>query len=780
MRKIIIFVCFVNLFASSILFAQVGEPSREETEKNIKILQSIFKDQNTKPTNAQLYEASQAILKLTQTGTDDAATELGKLLAIEELNTAVCTALVNLGNAGINELREALNLLEGKNLAGVIDSLGSIRDEKSVGKLINLTEHKNELIVKSSIFALGKIAVPDTTRKLSAILSDDKNQFRETAANSLLYAAEQLHSNGNLNAALELLKELRKHKELSATWAAATQTYCILNEKEGIDIFDVLLRSNDVISFQTARNIALKLKSPCVVKLIVGYLEKADVSANQQMLLIETLGVIRDRSTLPVLIKFADSKDTTVRIAAIKVLGKIGDMSGFDVIFAAINSQDNDIATTAKDSLTKLQGKEFNSIIIQNLNSKNKTFRLTALNVIAERRITEARENVQLLFDDLDVEIRVAAYRGFAQVIVAVPSDLELLLVLLAKINNNSEEEKNSLRNALIMICRQISARDESVDVIKRFQNGIDVQTKLFLIDLLYYIGNAKAVKLVAEFARDKELIIVDHATMILGKWSTSEVAPYLIELAENHPLEKYRFRTLSGYIRVIRQFGLPLEQKFEMIQKAELIAKREADKTRIAEIKAKIQTQLHAKPIFDGKTFDGWEGNLDYFRIKDGAIVAGTFEKPIPRNEFLCTKKEYGNFTLHLEIKVLGNGANAGVQFRSKRLTEDKKRPNEVSGYQADMTETAKFWGCLYDEARRRKFLAEADFEEVKKIFRPNDWNELKIVCQDNNIKIYVNGKLTTNYTETDENIQKTGIIGLQIHAGNPSEAWYRNIRIE
>ncbi|MBM4029849.1 MAG: DUF1080 domain-containing protein, partial [Planctomycetes bacterium] len=107
---------------------------------------------------------------------------------------------------------------------------------------------------------------------------------------------------------------------------------------------------------------------------------------------------------------------------------------------------------------------------------------------------------------------------------------------------------------------------------------------------------------------------------------------------------------------------------------------------------------------LFDGKTFDGWEGNLDYFRIEDGAIVGGSLDKAIPRNEFLCTKKEYGDFELRLKVKLLGDlaRANAGIQIRSRRIPNH----HEMIGYQADMGQ--KYWGCLYDESRRNRILAQ------------------------------------------------------------------------
>src|SRR6185436_13530183 len=107
---------------------------------------------------------------------------------------------------------------------------------------------------------------------------------------------------------------------------------------------------------------------------------------------------------------------------------------------------------------------------------------------------------------------------------------------------------------------------------------------------------------------------------------------------------------------------------------------------------------------LFDGKTFAGWEGNLKHFRIEDGAIVGGTLTEKIPRNEFLCTEQEYGDFELRLKFKVLGKGANAGVQFRSRRIPNH----HEMRGYQADLGDG--WWGSLYDESRRNKVLKTAD----------------------------------------------------------------------
>jgi len=176
---------------------------------------------------------------------------------------------------------------------------------------------------------------------------------------------------------------------------------------------------------------------------------------------------------------------------------------------------------------------------------------------------------------------------------------------------------------------------------------------------------------------------------------------------------------------------------------------------------------------LFDSKTFAGWEGKLEVFRITDGAIVGGTLQKGLRRNEFLCTTKQYADFELRLKVKLVGKDANGGIQLRSRRIPDR----SEVMGYQADMG--GPYWGCLYDEGRRRKVLASADREKLAGVFKPDDWNDYVIRCVGKRIQLWLNGLQTVDYTEPDDTIEQQGVIGLQVHAGAPMEAWYKDISI-
>ena len=189
---------------------------------------------------------------------------------------------------------------------------------------------------------------------------------------------------------------------------------------------------------------------------------------------------------------------------------------------------------------------------------------------------------------------------------------------------------------------------------------------------------------------------------------------------------------------------------------------------TAVAEEKGKFV------PLFDGRTFQGWEGNQKVFRIENGALVGGSLTEKVARNEFLCTTKEYGDFELRLKVKLVGDGANGGIQIRSQRVPNH----HEVSGYQADMA-GGGYWGCLYDESRRNKILAKPSPELQKKIVKADDWNDYVIRCEGPRIQLWLNGSQTIDYKEADATIPQRGIIAVQIHGGPPTEAWYKDISI-
>lgn len=194
------------------------------------------------------------------------------------------------------------------------------------------------------------------------------------------------------------------------------------------------------------------------------------------------------------------------------------------------------------------------------------------------------------------------------------------------------------------------------------------------------------------------------------------------------------------------------------------------------ASVNLQAQIPQQGTSLFDGKTFNGWEGDTSAtWKIMNKALVGGSLTETVPHNEFIATRESFGDFELTLEFKITGTGfVNAGVQFHSER---SKDPVYEMVGYQADLGDG--YWASLYDESRRNLTIVQPDSALVKKVLKPNAWNHFKIKTVGRRIRIYLNGVQTVDYSEPDVKIGHTGKIALQVHGGGKALAAYRNIKI-
>jgi len=183
---------------------------------------------------------------------------------------------------------------------------------------------------------------------------------------------------------------------------------------------------------------------------------------------------------------------------------------------------------------------------------------------------------------------------------------------------------------------------------------------------------------------------------------------------------------------------------------------------------------------IFDGKTLAGWEGNLRYWSVQNGAIVgARPSYQAMPWHDFLCTVEEFDDFELRLEAKVIGQ-RNSGVVVRTNQV----KYSYPIKGYEIDMGVFR--WGWIYEEGGKRQLLNRAVQEELQpkitSVLRQGDFNDLVVRCEGSRIRAWMNG-VPFEFVETDAEalkILRKGTIGLQLHEGKAQLVSFRNIRVK
>ncbi len=175
--------------------------------------------------------------------------------------------------------------------------------------------------------------------------------------------------------------------------------------------------------------------------------------------------------------------------------------------------------------------------------------------------------------------------------------------------------------------------------------------------------------------------------------------------------------------------------------------------------------------PLFNGHDLSGWEGDTNLWTVRDGMLVGKS--SGLKYNDFLATEKSYGDFMLKLTFRMIGGEkSNSGVQFRSVRLPG-----HEMYGYQADIG--PGYWGCLYDESRRKKVLAPASEKALAKLNKAG-WNQYEIRAMGDQIRLTLNGVTSVQYREEDPKVARDGRIAVQIHQGGPMEIQFKDIYIQ
>jgi hypothetical protein len=151
---------------------------------------------------------------------------------------------------------------------------------------------------------------------------------------------------------------------------------------------------------------------------------------------------------------------------------------------------------------------------------------------------------------------------------------------------------------------------------------------------------------------------------------------------------------------------------------------------------------------------------------VENGEIVGRT-KTGLKHNEFLKSKATLSDFRLVVKIKLTPNSENSGIQFRSERFGE-----YEMKGMQADAG--VGWWGKLYEESGRKLLWKNPGDSLVK----TNDWNTYEVLTVGSRVRTAINGHLCVDLD--DPKIARSGVLGLQMHAGGPMEVRFKDLQVE
>ena len=208
---------------------------------------------------------------------------------------------------------------------------------------------------------------------------------------------------------------------------------------------------------------------------------------------------------------------------------------------------------------------------------------------------------------------------------------------------------------------------------------------------------------------------------------------------------------------------------------------------------------------LFDGETLEGWRGDATFWSVEDGCIVGrSTAETPCDRTTYLHHPRILDDFELEFEIRLEGEGANSGMQYRSTPWTLKDGDPFDVSGYQADFDRAHRYSGILYETYGRGiaverghaiRFNADRSKTplapprpdpELRAVLLAADdepgtggWHRYRIVADGRRLEHWIDGERMMLAEDHDPRFAKEGILALQIHQGPAMTVRARRLRV-
>jgi HEAT repeat protein len=521
-------------------------------------------------------EKAIACKNLSVYGSSEAVATLAPLLASERLNSWARIALEAIPGAASDEaLRKASESLQGRQLVGVINSIGVRRDAGAVGLLSGRLDDKDADVASAAAVALGRVGNAAAAKSLRPKLASAPIAVRSAVAEGCVLCAERFAEEGNRADAVAIYDEVRKAEVPRQRMLEATRGAILARGPEGIPLLLEQLRSTDKGLFQIALSTAREFPGREMDRALAAELDRAP--PERAALVITAMADRKDTVDLPAILKAASGGNKQVRIAAIGTLGRIGNATCLAPLLDIAVESDADVAKTAKEALADLSGDSINKEIAARLaKAEGKTYPVL-IELVGQRRI-EAVAELQKALNHSDRAVRIAALTALGN---TVPD--KYLSVLIGQVVTPKDSETATVAKAALKTAAvRMPDREACAAELTTALNRAPTATKVVLLDILAAVGGTKALAAVGAAGKSSDPTLQDASTRLLGEWMTIDAAPVLLDLSKSGG--NYQTRALRGYIRIARQFATS-EQQVEMCKNAMDVARQPAERKLVLEV---------------------------------------------------------------------------------------------------------------------------------------------------------------------------------------------------
>ena len=606
------------------------------------------------------------VRRLNYCGSDVSLDVLGKLISNEALTSASIGVIRAIGtDAAGKTLLNNSNNSNAKIQQQVVQALGEIKYKKAVAALTELTNSSNDVVKNSALYALAKIAAPESRGIIAKEVK--KAQFKTNSGDAVIAYIEfarNLSLNGQKELSTEVCEEIIKNTKSDAQLYIRSAAYSILSDAKGNAITSALIKE------------AKKTKNKKYLKAILNYANNGMTSKNVKSwikvlkkLSVEGKGellnslahrkeeIVLSKAILPSL----KSKKEAVRIEAIKALAINQKEKATPILVNVLKTATSKAELSAtKAALLRTLSAEGSDLLASNFDSFSSASKVIALQLLGAKRATQHFGLVEKSTVNSNNDIKAAAYSSIKN--VSTVTNIKQLIKLLNETDSKSHISK--LQGALSSVIVDGGKKAEK-QLVAAFKSGNSKAKLLPVFPALNSKAGLDVIKGELKSNNGKNKRAAINALLL---WKSEDALPYLYDFISkgNENVDK----AFTAYLKKVGASSVPSDQKLLLIRKLVPYAKSRSHKSQLIKSAGRVKTFLSL--VFVSEYMDTKGVSLDAMKAVTSIVL------PAPGKKITMT----GDFVRKLVQKVIKDLSGPDSQYVKIDLKEFLGKMPKGEGY--------------------------------------------------------------------------------------------------
>lgn len=497
---------------------------------------------------ASTFEARRfACLQLAAIGTESSLPAIAALLDQPETTGMACLALGSHPSPRANELlRAALSASKDLARAQIIVTLGDREDAAAVGLLARLARDSDRTTAEAAVSSLGKIASHEALEVLASLRRESERS--QVAREASLVAADRAVRRGNRAGAAAIYEELLAAAQPAFMRRAAFEGLLRMDGDQGEQRVLAALRGADPLLKASALAQVRLIQSPGASAKFAREIPRLEPP--DQVLMIESLAARPDDAARSAIAEQLESKDASVRRAAVLALARLGDIASVPALASALSAESaSREQQTIEMALASFPGAAVDRQLIALLKTSRPAAKSSLIHVLARRGSRSATPVLLEESGKSDPAVASAAFRALGK--LAGADDLPILLDKMAS-QRDAEVRAEAQSAALQIISRSGRDGGSSPVVLSALAKAGDIETRRALIALLPACGDAPALAAVQAARAGQEAAARQAAFRALIEWPNALAIDPLLEAVQSASQNSERVLALRGAVRLL------------------------------------------------------------------------------------------------------------------------------------------------------------------------------------------------------------------------------------